>query len=148
MDKLRTKLRATHSRYLAIKQSLGKIALEKSSTKSLSESLKGACGFVFTSGDPAQSSKTLVEFAKENQEFIIEAGCMDGKLLTPEQIKSLASLPSREVLLGRVLGGMQTPITKFVGVLSGTIRKVVTVIDAIGKKKSAPKSSADSSTKP
>ena len=135
MDKLRAKLRSTRSRYLAIKQSLGKIALEKSGSKLLSENLKGACGFVFTSGDPAQSSKTLVEFAKDNQEFKIEAGLMNGAVLTAAEIKSLASLPSREVLLSKVLGGMQTPITKFVGVLSGTIRKVVTVIDAVAKKK-------------
>lgn len=135
MDKLRAKLRTTQSRYLAIKQSLGKIALEKSKTKSLSENLKGACGFVFTSGDPAQSSKTLVEFAKENQEFKIEAGYMNGSVLTAAEIKSLASLPPRNVLLGKVLGGMQAPVSRFVNVLSGTVRKVVTVIDAVAKKK-------------
>jgi large subunit ribosomal protein L10 len=44
-------------------------------------------------------------------------------------------LPSREVLLAKVLGGMQTPISKFVGVLAGTVRKVVTVLDALAKKK-------------
>lgn len=136
MDKLRAKLRPSHSRYVAVKRSLGKIALEKASVKPLSESLKGACGLVFTSGDPAQSSKMLVDFSKENQEFKIEAGYMNGSILTAAEIKSLASLPPREVLLARVLGGMQTPVSKFVGVLSGTLRKMVTVIDAIAKKKS------------
>ncbi len=135
MDKLRVKLRTAHSRYMAIKQSLGKIALEKADVKPLSERMKGACGLVFTSGDPAQSSKVLADFAKENQEFKIEAGYLNGKFLTATEITTLANLPSREVLLSRVLGGMQTPISKFVGVLSGTVKKVVTVIDAIAKKK-------------
>ncbi|OGW80805.1 MAG: 50S ribosomal protein L10 [Omnitrophica bacterium RIFCSPHIGHO2_02_FULL_51_18] len=135
MDKLRAKLRASRSRYVAIKQSLGKIALEKALMKTLSERLKGTCGFVFAGGDPAPPSKTLVDFARENQEFKIEAGFMNGSVLTADQIKVLASLPPREVLLARVLGGMQAPVSKFVGVLSGTVRKIVTVIDAIAKKK-------------
>ncbi len=147
MDKLRAKLRATQSRYFAIKQSLARIALEKSQIKPLAESLKGACGFVFTGSDPVQPSKTLVDFAKENQDFKIEVGFMNGHLLTAAQIKTLASLPSREVLLARVLGGMQAPVSKLVGVLSGALRKVVTVIDAVAKK-SATKAPADSSTKP
>jgi large subunit ribosomal protein L10 len=52
-------------------------------------------------------------------------------------VKTLAALPSREVLLAKAFGGMKAPISQFVGVLSGTIRKVVTVIDAIAKKKGA-----------
>ena len=60
---------------------------------------------------------------------------MNGQVMGMDQIKTLASLPSREVLLARVLGGMQTPVSRFVGVLAGTLRKMVTVLDAIAKKK-------------
>jgi large subunit ribosomal protein L10 len=135
LDKLRAKLRLSNSRYLAVKGSLGRKALQNSDLKEVSEKLEGACGITFTSGDIVLSSKALVDFAKENEGFKIQTGYMNGQVVSADQIKTLASLPSKEVLLARVVGGMQAPISRFVGVLSGTVRKVVTVLDAIAKKK-------------
>ncbi len=135
MDKLRSKLRTSKSRYFSIKNSLGKRALEKAKLSQFSEFLTGSSGLVFTAGDPVQSSKTLVEFAKTNEGFKYLQAYLNGEVVGPEKIMTLASLPSREVLLARVLGGMQAPISRFVGVLSGTVRKVVNVLDAIAKKK-------------
>jgi large subunit ribosomal protein L10 len=135
LDKLRAKLRAAHCRYFAVKNSLGKKALDQANLSSLGDCLAGSSGIVFSSGDPALSSKTLVDFAKENEVFKIQRGFIQGQILGLDQIKVLASLPSREVLLAKVLGGMQAPVSRFVGVLSGTLRKAVTVLDAIAKKK-------------
>ena len=135
LDKLRVKLRTTHSRYLVVKNSLAKKAFEKTNFSSFSNSLGGACGIAFTSGDPVVSSKILVDFAKENESFKIQSGCMNGQLMGVDQIKTLASLPSREVLLARIAGGFQSPISKFVRVLSGTLSKFVNVLDAVAKKK-------------
>ncbi len=135
MDALRTKLRASNSRYFVVKNSLGRIALERANLKSVADGLTGACGIVFSSGDPAQSSKTLIDFAKNNETFKIQSGYMNGNVISTAQIKILAELPSREVLLGKIAGGMQAPISRFVGVLAGTMRKMVTVLDAIAKKK-------------
>ena len=135
MDKLRAKLRTAQARYLVVKNSLGAKAFEKTNLKELSADLSGACGIAFSSGDPALSSKILVDFAKENEAFKIQRGFMNGKPIGADQVKVLASLPSREVLLSKVLGQMNAPITGFVSVLSGTMRKIVTVLDAIAKKK-------------
>ncbi len=135
LDKLRTKLRPSKSKYLVIKNSLGKRVLDKVKLGDLSNRLTGACGLVFSKGDPALSSKILVDFAKENEAFKIQAGYLNGQVVGADQIKVLASLPSREVLLARVAGGVQAPIWRFVGVLSGTLRKLVTVLDGIAKKK-------------
>ena len=135
LDKLRSKLRGTNTRYMAIKKSLGKKALEKANLKEFAGDMNGACGLAFTAGDPVASSKVLVEFAKENETFKIQRGFMNGQVMAAEQIKILATLPSREVLLSKMLGGMQAPMSRFVGVLSGTLRKVVTALDAIAKKK-------------
>ncbi len=134
LDKLRAKLRASNSRYLVIKKSLGRKALENANLQSVGE-LEGACGIAFTSGDIVLSSKTLVDFAKENESFKVRTGFMNGQVMTADKIKQLAGLPPKEVLLARVVGGMQAPIWRFVGVLSGTVRKVVNVLDAIVKKK-------------
>ena len=135
IDKLRAKLRLSKTRYLAVKNTLGRKALERAKKQELSQYIQGACGIAFSTGDPAISSKALMEFARENEGFKIQGGCLDGQVVGAEQIKVLASLPSREVMLARVVGGIQAPISGFVGVLAGTLRKAVTVLDAIDKKK-------------
>ena len=135
LDKLRAKLRTSNARYLVVKNSLAKKALEKTKLEKFSSALEGCCGLAFSSGDPVLSSKILTDFAKENEGFKIQTGFMNGEVLAPDKVKALASLPSREVLLARVVGGMQAPISRFVHVLSGALRKVVTALDAIAKKK-------------
>ncbi len=136
IDKLRAKLRISKTRYLVVKNTLGQKAFERMKLKEVGDQIIGACGIAFTSGDVAASSKTLMEFAKDNQNFKVQAGYMQGQMMTADQVKVLASLPSREVLLAKVLGTMQAPISGLVNVLAGTLRQLVTVIDAIQKKKS------------
>lgn len=135
LDSLRAKLRGANTRYLVVKNSLGRRALDKKGLTGLSAFMSGACGIVFSGDDVIQPSKILVDFAKENEQFKIQQGYMNGQAITADQVKALANLPSREVLLSRLLGGMQSPVQRFVSVLSGTIRQVVTVLDAIAKKK-------------
>ena len=135
MDKLRSKLRRVNARYFVVKNRLAQKALEKAKLQNFSKSFSGACGFVFSSGDPVISSKVLVDFAKEYDTFKIQSVLLKGELLGADQVKQLAGLPSREVLLARIAGGMQAPISRFVNVLSGTLKKMVTVLDAVAKKK-------------
>ena len=135
LDSLRARLRNGKARYFVTKQSLGRIALERANLKEVSAKLAGNSGFAISSGDPALASKLLMDFAKENENFKVQAGYMNGRIMGVDEIKVLASLPSREVLLARVAGGMKAPISNFVGVLAGTLRKVVTVLDAIAKQK-------------
>ena len=135
MDQLRARLRQSNAKYLVVKNRLGRKAFEKARLKDVAEMLTGACGITFTSGDPVGPCKVLVNFARENETFKIQTGYLNGQKLGADQIKSLASLPSREVLLARVIGGIQAPISGLAQVLSGTLRKVVTVLDALAKKK-------------
>ena len=136
IDKLRAKLRGAKTRYFVIKNTLGQKAFERAKLKEVGDHITGACGIAFTSGDAVSSSKVLIDFGKENESFKVQAGYMQGKVMTVDQVKVLASLPSREVLLAKVVGGIQAPISGFVNVLSGTLRKLVNVVDAIQKKKS------------
>ena len=135
LDKLRVKLRGSNSKYLVVKNSLGRRALNRGIFKPLAESMTGACGIAFSSGDPVLSSKILVDFSKENAGFKVQSGFIDGAIISVDQVKQLASLPSKTVLIGQVVGGIQAPISRFVGVLSGTVRRIVTVLDAIARKK-------------
>lgn len=135
LDKLRVKLRPTNTRYLVVKNSLGRKAFDKTNLAAFGESLTGTCGIAFTSGDVVASSKVLVEFAKENENFRIQKAYFNGETVGAEKIKVLASLPSREILIAKAVGGIQAPLSRFVGALSGTMRKIVSVLDAISKKK-------------
>lgn len=136
MDKLRSKLRQSKAKYSVVKNRLGQKALGKNAKlKPIADQFTGACGITFTAGDPVGPCKVLVDFAKENEAFKIQTGYLNGQIIGADQIKSLASLPSREVLLSRVVGQIQAPISGFAQVLAGTLRKVVTVLDAVAKQK-------------
>ena len=135
MDQLRAKLRTTKSRYFVVKNSLGKRVFENSGYQKIAEAVSGSCGVVFTGADPVAPTKILVGFAKENEAFKIQSGFMNGEAINLDQIKVLASLPPKEVLIAKALGGMKAPLSRLVGVLAGTLRSVVNILDAIGKKK-------------
>ena len=135
MDQLRAKLRTTNARFLVVKNSLGKKAFAKANMSYISESVTGACGIAFTGGDPVMTSKILTDFAKANESFKIKTGFMNGQVIAPSEIHILANLPPKEVLIAKALRGMKAPLSRLVSVLSGTARKIVTVLDAIAKKK-------------
>ena len=136
LDKLRANLRKVNARYLVIKNSLGRKAFERAKLADFNSYLeKDTSGIAFVGGDPAVSSKLLMDCAKENEVFKVRVGYLNGQVVSSDKIKALASLPSREVLLSRLFGQMQAPISRFAGVLSNTLRSAVNVLDAIAKKK-------------
>ncbi|MBI4353428.1 MAG: 50S ribosomal protein L10, partial [Candidatus Omnitrophica bacterium] len=98
LDKLRAKLRP-HSRYLVVKNSLARRVLSQARLTLLAESLNGTCGMTLTQGDPVAPCRILVDFAKENQNFKIQGAYVNGSVLLPDEIRVLAALPPREVLL-------------------------------------------------
>jgi large subunit ribosomal protein L10 len=94
--------------------------------------LEGPNALAF-SKDPVAVAKILTEFAKTNKAFEIKAGLLEGKLISFDNIKDLADLPSREVLLARVLSGMMAPLNGMVNVLQGPMRNFAQVLEAYRK---------------
>ena len=135
LDKLRAQLRKSGTQYFAVKNSLAKRAFGTGGLEALGKTLEGSCGLVFSGKDAVGSCKILVDFSKTNENFKVAGGYLNGEIITVDQIKVLAALPPREVLIARVVGQMKAPISRLVGVLSGTLRKSVTVLDAVAKKK-------------
>jgi large subunit ribosomal protein L10 len=88
-------------------------------------------------GDPAAPAKILTEFAKENKVFEIKIGVMDGKILDANEIKSLAALPSREVLLGVFVSTLNSVPTGFVRTLAEIPRQLLNVLQAVKEQKEA-----------
>jgi len=85
--------------------------------------------------DAVAPAKIAVEFAKKNEALKIKTGLLDNKLMSKEEIKALAALPSKEVLLAKMLGSLNAPISGLVNVLQGTIRNAVYVLEAVRKQK-------------
>lgn len=135
MTDLRRKLHGSKSKVSVIKNRLFKRALKELSIEGLDEYLKGPIALASSDEDEVMPAKVMVAFAKDNEKLKLKAGLMGSKVLSLAMIKDLASLPSREVLLAKMLGSMNAPATNLVGVLSALPRQLVTVINAIKDKK-------------
>lgn len=134
IESLRKELHKTSSAYLVVKNSLVKKAFDQLKIKDLDEFIEGQTGLSLAN-DIIGTSKTLVDFSKDHAALKIKCAFIDGKIETTDRVKHLAMLPPREVLLAMVFNGMKAPITGFVGVLGGLLRKFVYAINEIKNKK-------------
>jgi large subunit ribosomal protein L10 len=137
INALRRKLREADVEYQVAKNTLLIRASEGTGVDGIKDYFVGPSAIAISYEDPVSPAKVLTEFAKENQKLEIKAGVMGDKVLDIAAIKSLASLPSREVLLGQVLSAMNGVPTAFVRVLSGVTRNFLNVLNAIKDQKEA-----------
>jgi large subunit ribosomal protein L10 len=121
--------------YTVLKNTLSRIALKNAGLESFAENFNGPTALAIENGDPVAAAKVLIEFSKEHAKLKLKAGMLGDKVLSIQEIKSLASLPSKEVLIGRLLGTLNAPMTNTVNVLSATTRSLVYALDAIRKQK-------------
>ena len=119
MTDLRRRLRKQGVDYVVIKNTLALRAVNDSGL--VAQKLQGQTGLVIAS-DPVAAAKVLSDFAKENdQRPSVKGGLLDGKSLDVEQVKKLASMPSREQMLADLGAGLQSPMAAFVGALNGLL---------------------------
>lgn len=133
ITELRVQLRESEAEFTILKNRVAKKAMEDECKDSneLSGDLTGPVGAVFVYGDPAQATKSVLEFAKAKDNFSVKSGMMDGKVVSIDDLKAIASLPSKEVLLAKIVGSLVSPHRGLVTVLSGVPRNLVQVINAI-----------------
>lgn len=134
---LRSKLYPLNYEYRVVKNTLIKRALGSAGLEEFSQMFKGANAIAIGVGDPVSSSKVIVEFLKEHSKLKLKGGLLNNKILNSEQIKFLATLPSREVLLGQVASTLKSPIVNLVFVLKQIMGSLVYVLEAIKKQKEA-----------
>lgn len=133
---LRNELRAASVEYKVFKNTLLDLAAKETDVDCLAPYLAGPTAVAISYDDPVGAAKVLAKFAKDPQgAFVLKAGVLSGKLLDVAQIQALADLPSREVLIAKMLGSMQAPATNFVGVLAALPGSLVRVLDAIRAQK-------------
>ena len=133
---LRNELRSASVEYKVFKNTLLDIAAKETEAECLTPYLAGPTAIAISYDDPVSAAKVLSKFAKESKGvFVLKAGVLSGKIIDVNQIQALADLPSREVLLAKMLGSMQAPTTNFVGVLAALPASLVRALDAIRVKK-------------
>lgn len=137
MQLLRTSVREAGGEIKIYKNSLTEIAVRELALPSMDEFLAGPTAFVFIEGDAVAPAKALTTFAKGNQALELKGGFVQNQIVDAAGVTAIASLPSREELVAKLLGTMLNPLTGTVRVLSGPARALVTVVDAIAKDKAA-----------
>ena len=133
--KLRRKMREAGVEYSVIKNNMAGIAAKEAGIEGLDNYLKGPLAMVSSKNDPVAPAKLISEFIKDNRIMEIKGGLVEGKVIDADAVKALANLPPREVLIARLLGSMQSPISGFVNVLQGNIRNLVYTLDAVRQQK-------------
>jgi len=135
INELRRLLEPSGSSYLVVKNALARIALERAGLKELVQHVKDDTGVVLGGGDPVASAKAIARFGKSRESVKVRGGYLDGQAIDAERVMYLASLPSRQELIAKVVFGIKSPISGFVGVLSNTLKGFLYVIEAIRSKK-------------
>lgn len=137
VNELRKKYREAGVEYKVYKNTMMRFAFKEAGLEEFNNYLTGPSAIAFSYDDPVSAAKVTNEFAKEHDKLEIKAGVVDGEVIDVNRVKELANLPSREVLIAQVLGGLNGPITGFANVLQGTIRKLVYALNAIKEKQEA-----------
>jgi large subunit ribosomal protein L10 len=118
---LRTKLRDADTRFRVVKNTLTERAADDAGAEALKPYLQGPTALVFVSGDAAAAAKTLADFRRASGLLEFKGGWMNGDVLSAEQIDAIAKLPSREVLYGRLVGMVASPLTGLASAMGGLI---------------------------
>ena len=134
MTALRKKAREAGVYFRVLKNTLARRAVADTPYKELADKMSGPLAYGI-SVDPVAAAKVLHEFAKANEKFVIKAGAMPGAMMTPQQVAALASMPSRQELLAKLVGTMQAPVVKFVQTLNEVPGKFVRVMAAVHDQK-------------
>lgn len=136
-QELRRSIRESGAVMKVYKNTLMQIALKEMDMPEMDQILSGPSAFVFADGDPVASAKAIRDFAKENETLVIKGGIMDGGFVDADAVKKIASLPSREELIAKLIGSLQNPMSQIVRVLNGPVESLARTIGAIADQKNA-----------
>ena len=131
MTALRRRLQESGSEYKVVKNTLARFAAERAGMDELVSSFEGPVAIAFGYGDITATTKVLADYIREVKENIsIKGGLLGNRLLSVDDVMTLATLPPREILLARVLGQMESPISALLGCLTTPIRGIIGVLQA------------------
>lgn len=134
-QEVRRELKKSNAEIRVAKNTLLRIAVDGTSFQGLAEHFQGTTAVAVSFDDPVAPAKVLTNFEKDHPELALKGAMLDGKMLTVDDLKALAKLPSKEALLGQLLSVMNAVPTNFVQVLSGVPRKMLYLLQAVKEQK-------------
>ena len=132
---LRSRLRESECRYIVVKNRLALRAIEGQALDELRDMFSGPVAAAYSESDPVALAKALTEFAKDVPAIELKGGLVEGQKVDAAQIAEIASLPSREALLAKLVFLLQSPIVRFARSLNEIQRQFVAVLDQVRVKK-------------
>jgi len=131
MAELRRRLRELGIEYKVVKNTLAQFAARRAGWEELASFFEGPVAIAFGYGDITEATRALADYIQTSKAGIrIKGGFLPNRLLSPEDVATLSTLPARKVLLAKVLAGMQSPISALVSYLTTPIRGIIGVIQA------------------
>ncbi len=135
MDNFRKILRRAGANVYVSRNSIARRTLKDLNFEQLAEKINGQTAFVWSDKDSVEVSKALVKFAKDCDGVVVQGGLLDGNFLANTDVQRLSDLPSREILLTMLLGTLQSPLVKLVGVLNGKTMELIYLLKQLSEQK-------------
>jgi len=132
---LRNGLRSVEIEYKVVKNTLARRAAEGTQLDSARDFISGPMGIAVGYDDPVLVVKKVLEFNKSNDKLEIRGGVIEGNTCTPAELKTISELPPREIQLSMLIGAMQSPVSKFAGLLNSTIAQFAYAMEALKRKR-------------
>ena len=134
IQELRGKIREAEGSYAVVKNTLARRALEDAGLPALDDMLTGPVGLGFCHQNVPGVAKAITRFAKDNDALEVKGGLMGDVIIDEAAVKKLADLPSIDVLRAQILGLINAPATQLTGVIAGSVRQVINVVNAYAEK--------------
>jgi large subunit ribosomal protein L10 len=132
---LRKNLRDNNIRFLVSKNTLFLRAVQKAGVEGLDKFFKGPTAVAFTADDPSVAAKIIYDSYKDKELPRVKVFVVDDQVFQADDIKRLAELPPREILLSQLVGAVESPMTSLVGALDGFFHELIGSIEALSEKK-------------
>lgn len=133
---LRKALRASGAKYAVVKNTLAERAAKGTKAEGVLKDLSGVTSIAYTSGDPVALAKALSKYAKDNPEFTFKAGVVEGRVISIDDIKALATMPSKEEIYAKLLFLINAPAQRLVTAMGAVGRNLAVVVNqGLEKKK-------------
>lgn len=136
-QELRRALRSANAEMKVYKNKLVRIALDKANMPAIDDMLAGPNACVFYAGDPSEAAKVIKDYMKKAKKVEFVGGIADGKVVSADEVKAIADLPSREELVAKLIGSIQNPVTGVVRSLNAIPQGLVTALSAVVDQKNA-----------
>lgn len=133
---LKKSLKDSNANFKVLKNTIFKLALQDSKQPVEIQTFDGATAVIYFDEDPTIPAKLVKEVQEETEQMQARGGVYEGKFLTEDKVLQLAEIPSREQLLGMLVGSMSAPLTGFMNAVTGNVRSLTVALKGISEKES------------